>query len=52
MYIDPGSGSIIIQAVIAAVLLLGFFTKIFWRKIKSLFGKKEVTTPDNKQDKE
>ena len=47
LYIDPGSGSYIIQAVIAAVLGAGFFIKSFWVKIKSFFVK-----PDPKQDGE
>lgn len=44
MYLDPGAGSIILQAVLAAVLGIGVFTKLFWGKIKSLFGKKESGT--------
>jgi len=38
MYLDPGSGSVIIQAVLAAVLGVGVFIKIYWGKIKSIFG--------------
>jgi hypothetical protein len=39
LYIDPGSGSYLIQAIIAAVLGAGFFFKNFWLKIKSFFVK-------------
>jgi len=53
MYIDPGSGSVILQAVLAVALGLGVFVKVFWRKIKSLFGKKEeVEQPDQEEDQE
>jgi hypothetical protein len=52
MYIDPGTGSIIVQAVIAAVLFLGVFTKLFWTKLVSLFKKKDPTSTDTKQDGE
>ncbi len=34
-YLDPGSGSFIIQILIAALLSAGVFVKIYWRKIKS-----------------
>ena len=52
MYIDPGTGSIIVQAVIAAVLFLGVFTKLFWKKIISLFKRKEPASTDTKQNGE
>ena len=52
MYIDPGSGSIIVQAIIAAVLFLGVFTKLFWKKLTSLFKRKEPDSIDPKQDGE
>lgn len=51
MYVDPGSGSVILQAVLAAVLGIGVFTRVFWKKIKGLFGKKEPTE-DVYQEKE
>ncbi len=38
-YIDPGTGSLIIQAIIAAVLGGLFFIKIFFKKIVSFFQK-------------
>jgi len=36
-YLDPGSGSMIIQMVIAAVLGLGVVIRFFWKNIKALF---------------
>ncbi len=36
-YIDPGTGSFIVQAVIAFVALGALYTKLFWKKIGSLF---------------
>lgn len=46
LYIDPGSGSYLLQMIIAAVLGVSFFFKNFWLTIKSFFtgkksGKKE-----------
>jgi hypothetical protein len=44
LYIDPGSGSYLVQVIIAAILGGAFWIKKFWRKIKSFFsrGKKET----------
>jgi hypothetical protein len=39
MYIDPGSGSYLIQAIIAAVLGALFYFKTIWWKLKSFFKK-------------
>ena len=38
-YIDPGTGSLIIQILLAALVGAGFAVKIFWTKIKSFFSK-------------
>jgi hypothetical protein len=40
IYIDPGSGSVILQVILAALLGIGVVFKMFWGKIKSLFSKK------------
>ncbi len=49
LYLDPGSGSFIIQLLLAAALGLGVGIKIYWAKIKSLFtGKK--SDPESSSD--
>ncbi len=40
LYLDPGSGSIIIQLAIAAALGLGIVLRTQWGKIRKLFSKK------------
>lgn len=41
LYMDPGSGSYILQMIIAGVLAVSFFFKNFWYNIKAFFtGKK------------
>lgn len=37
IYIDPGSGSYLIQAIIAAVLGALFYFKTIWWRIRSFF---------------
>jgi hypothetical protein len=39
-YLDPGSGSIIIQILIASLLGLGIALRVSWSRIKTLFGGK------------
>jgi len=44
-YLDPGSGSYLIQIIIASIAGLGYIAKLNWRKIKRFFsskGKKEA----------
>ena len=38
-YLDPGSGSFLIQLAIAAVVGLAVVLRLQWGKIKKLFGK-------------
>ena len=40
-YIDPGSGSIILQAIVGAIAAGGITIKIYWNKFKNFFKKKK-----------
>lgn len=52
-YLDPGSGSFLIQLLLAAVLGIGVAVRIYWAKIKTLFnGKKTDVAPINEEDDE
>jgi hypothetical protein len=44
MYLDPGTGSVVVQVLLAALLGMGVFFKLFWKKITSIFKKKEEIT--------
>ena len=47
-YIDPGTGSFVIQGIIAAVVGAGFTVKVFWHRIKSaITGKKPLEDDDD-----
>lgn len=37
-YLDPGSGSFILQIVIASLMGFLFMVKIYWKKIRTFFG--------------
>ena len=46
LYLDPGSGSMLLQLLLAAVLGLGVVLRTQWSKIKSLFKGKDVAEED------
>lgn len=41
LYVDPGSGSYLVQMIIAAILGVIFYFKSAWWRIKSFFTKKK-----------
>jgi len=49
-YLDPGSGSVLLQLLIAALLGVGIALRAYWGKIKGLFGIKSETDDDNDED--
>ncbi len=47
-YLDPGSGSLIIQGIIGAIAAVGVTLKLYWHKIKlKLGGRKPTDTEDD-----
>ncbi len=48
LYIDPGSGSYILQMIIAAVLGVSFFFKNFWLAVKTFFTGKRPKKDEEK----
>lgn len=49
-YLDPGTGSIILQGIIAGIASVSFAVKLYWHKLKSLFQKKDKL--DNEEENE
>lgn len=45
MYIDPGSGSFIIQILIGAAAGAGLAIATFWRRIKAFFTRNKADAP-------
>lgn len=48
-YLDPGSGSFLIQLLIAGLVGAGFLLKAYWKKIKGLFNRSTVKKEDDVQ---
>ena len=40
-YIDPATGTIILQALIGGIVAAGAAISLYWRKLKSFFSKKK-----------
>jgi hypothetical protein len=54
-YIDPGTGSYLVQILIAVVVGASLGIKIFWNKIKTFWGKlfsREGIQSENRKNKE
>ncbi|MGI1659814.1 MAG: hypothetical protein ACRKFN_12755 [Desulfitobacterium sp.] len=39
-YLDPGTGSYILQTIAAAIVAIPFALKIYWKRIRDIFSKK------------
>jgi len=52
-YLDPGSGSFLLQLALAALLGLGVASRAYWGKIKGWFGikSKPAEEDDESEDK-
>ena len=46
-YLDPGTGSIILQGIIAAIAVGLTTAKLWWYRITSLFSRKKPDTEEN-----
>ncbi len=46
-YIDPGTGSFLVQGLIAGVIAVGVTGKLFWAKIKSLITGKPIVEDED-----
>ena len=49
-YLDPGTGSFIIQGVIAVVVGASLFIKMFWHRIKAIFTGTPVAEDDEEDE--
>jgi len=49
-YLDPGSGSILLQILLAAILGLGVVLRTQWSRIKSLFKRNDTSEEDTNDE--
>ena len=50
LYLDPGSGSFIVQLIIATALGAGVALRLYWSKIKSFLTAKKSASKDSSED--
>ena len=46
-YLDPGSGSMILQLILGAVLGLGVIIRLFWTNIKNFFTRGKAKSEED-----
>jgi hypothetical protein len=51
-YLDPGSGSFLIQLVIAGALGAALAIRMSWKRIKAMFRRKVSPPPDSEKNGE
>ena len=44
-YIDPGAGSLVVQAVVAALVTAGFLARSFWSRLVGVFRRGRPVPP-------
>lgn len=49
-YLDPGSGSFILQLLLATLLGLGFVIKAYWKKLVRLFKRRSEDVQEQEDD--
>ena len=49
-YLDPGTGSMLVQGLIAGVAVVMSFLSIYWQKVKAFFSKEESNTDKAQED--
>jgi hypothetical protein len=52
LYLDPGSGSFLIQLLIAGLAGLGLAIAVSWTRIKRFFNRKKKVETDDEEDDE
>jgi hypothetical protein len=50
LYLDPGTGSLLIQAIVAAVLSILYFTKQFWMNLFARISRKARRKDDGSDE--
>ena len=51
-YIDPGTGSLIIQSIIGAIAAIGVTLKLYWHKLKLMFSKQDKSAEAGKEQQD
>ena len=50
-YLDPGTGSLVFQTVVAALAAAAYAFRSYWGRIRGLFGRKTVSRSNERPDR-
>ena len=51
-YLDPGTGSMLLQVILGGIAAVGVALKLFWHKIRAALGFAKKSDPDEDEDEE
>lgn len=51
-YLDPGTGSMLLQVILGGIAAIGVALKLFWHKIRIALGFSKKADPDDEQEEE
>tara|TARA_B110000008_G_scaffold224523_1_gene225400 strand:- start:657 stop:887 length:231 start_codon:yes stop_codon:yes gene_type:complete len=51
-YLDPGTGSMVLQALIGGIAVSVSFISLYWQKVKAFFGKEKSAIEPDSVDKD
>ena len=51
-YLDPGSGSYVVQILIASLAGIGFFVKTYWKQIKGIFSQRNKNSKEKSDEQD
>jgi hypothetical protein len=46
-YLDPGTGSMLLQVILGGVAAVGFDIKLYWQKLRVAFGMGKKERPED-----
>jgi hypothetical protein len=49
-YLDPGTGSMLLQVVLGGVAAVGVAIKLYWHKLRVAFGMGKKEDPEDESD--
>ena len=51
-YLDPGTGSMLLQVILGGIAAVGVAIKLYWHKLRAAFGMAKKADPDEDSDDE
>ena len=49
-YLDPGTGSMLLQVILGGVAAVGVAIKLYWHKLRVAFGMGKKAEPEDEDD--